>query len=276
VDQKIRARGIKTSPRSAASCAVNRNRSPRRRPIPLLFLLPLALALGQAGSGAAVDLGEAEGSDEAGRAADVALETASPCKDGETLATGAPDPALFAREASRGVQAFWCETYDADGPPRRAGAYRDVHPDGSTRVLARYVDSRIEGPVEVFDAEGGLWLRGEIQGGDWTGPLEIFHANGARWLSAHFRAGRLDGPVETRFPDGSLESRTLFQDGREDGLATSYYPAQSGGGLRTRVRVEGDQIVDAAPARPLDASLSQAALPGPVGAPGAPALVPEN
>lgn len=248
-----------------------RNRSDGRRR-PSLLLLPLGLALGLSGSPAAADPGEAVESVEDR----VEGEPASVCGEAETLATGTPDPEIFAREASRGVQAFWCETYDADGHARRAGAYWDVHPDGATRVQARYVDSRIEGPVEVFEADGSLWLRGEIQGGDWTGPLEIFHANGARWLSAHFQAGRLDGPVETWFPDGSLESRTLFQDGREDGLATSYYPARAGGGVRTQVRVEGDQIVDAAPARPVDASLSQAALPGPVGAPGALPLAPEN
>lgn len=201
-------------------------------------------------------------------------EPTNPCADTQTLATGAPDPAIFAREASRGVQAFWCESYDAEGHARRAGAYWDVHPGGATRVRAAYVGERLEGPVEVFDADGSLWLRGELAGGAWTGDLAIYHATGSRWLSARFREGRLDGPVETRFPDGSLESRTHFQDGREDGLATSYYPPEAGGGVRTQVRVEGDQIVEASPARPADASLSQAALPGPVGAPGAPLLPP--
>ncbi|MBY0399136.1 hypothetical protein K2X89_02495 [Myxococcota bacterium] len=122
-----------------------------------------------------------------------------------------------------------------------------MHANGVTRVRANYVDSRIDGPVEVFDEEGQPWLRGELQAGAWNGPLELFHANGSRWLAAQFRAGRLDGPVETWFPDGSLESRTHFQDGREDGIATSYYPAVAGGGLRTEVRVEGDQIVDRGP-----------------------------
>ena len=186
---------------------------------------------------------------------------ANPCVVGATLATGAPDPAIFAREASRGVRAFWCETYDADGNSQRAGAYWELYPDGATRALARYVDSRIEGLVEIFDEDGSLWLRGELVGGHWAGPLEIFHANGSPWLSAHFRDGQLDGPVETRFPDGSVESSTLFQGGREDAIATSYYPAQAGGGLRSRVRVEGDEIVEAAPMQPAEAGLSQAALP---------------
>lgn len=203
--------------------------------------------------------------DAAGPAAQPAAQEdeASPCVVGATLATGAPDPAIFAREASRGVRAFWCETYDADGNSLRAGAYWELYPDGATRALARYVDSRIEGLVEVFDEDGSLWLRGELAGGQWTGPLEIFHANGSPWLSAHFREGQLDGPVETRFPDGSVESRTRFLGGREDAIATSYYPAQAGGGLRSRVRVEGDEIVETAPMQPLEAALSQAALSTP-------------
>ena len=185
------------------------------------------------------------------------------CSAGETLATGAADPAVFSREASRGVRAFWCETYDANGTSLRAGPYSELYPDGGTRTLARYVDSRIAGPVEIFDEDGSLWLRGELVGGSWTGSLEIFHANGARWLSAQFQAGQLDGPVETSFPDGSVESRTRFQAGREDGIATSYYPAQAGGGLRSQVRVEADEIVESLPKPTSDAALSQVALPDP-------------
>ncbi len=191
---------------------------------------------------------------------------AAPCGEGETLATGAPDSTILAREASRGVQAFWCETYDREGHATRAGAYWDLHPNGAPRIHARYVASRIEGPVEIRDAEGGVWLRGALDDGEWTGPLEFFHPNGVRWLSAHFRRGRLEGPVETRFPDGSVESRTHFQDGIEDGVATRYAPAHAGGGLRSAIRVEADRIVDAPPARPADTSASRAALPGAVGA----------
>lgn len=191
-----------------------------------------------------------------------ALEVeANPCVVGATLATGSPDPAIFAREASRGVRAFWCETYDVDGNSQRGGAYWEIYPGGATRALARYVDSHIEGLVEIFDEDGSLWLRGELVRGEWAGTLEIFHANGAPWLSTHFRDGRLDGPVETRFPDGRVESSTRFQGGREEAVATSYYPAKAGGGLRSRVRVEGDEIVEAEPMQPAKAALSQAALP---------------
>jgi hypothetical protein len=202
-----------------------------------------------------------------------ATSAAEPCQPGETLATGAPDTSIFAREASRGVRAFWCETYDRDGHAIRAGVYWDVHADGTIRTRARYVASRIEGPVEVLDEEGALWLQGVIDDGEWEGPFELFHPNGERWLSASFRDGRLDGPVETRFPDGSIESRTFFVDGVEDELAALHYPAQAGGGLRSQVRVEADRIVETVPARPADASLSQAALPGPVGAAGRPAAL---
>jgi len=166
------------------------------------------------------------------------------CASDETLATGSPDPAIFAREASKGIRAFWCETYDADGNARRSGDYRETYADGRLRTRARYVDSRIEGVVEVFDEAGVLWLRGELARGAWTGPLELFHPNGEHWLTAGFLDGRLDGAVETRFPDGQVESRTLFQNGREDGIATSYYPAAVGGGVRSQVRVEGDAIVE--------------------------------
>jgi hypothetical protein len=171
-----------------------------------------------------------------------------PCADGETLATGRPDPGIFARQASRGVWAFWCETYDRDGRAHRDGPYWDRHPDGTLRTRARYVDGRIEGPVEVFAEDGSRWLRGELVGGQWSGRFELFHANGSRWLAARFRAGRLDGPVETWFSDGHLESTTRFQSGREDGVSTSYYPTAAGGGVRSRVQVEADEIVGRAEA----------------------------
>ena len=186
-----------------------------------------------------------------------------PCEGGATLATGSPDTAIFSREASQGVRAFWCEAYDVDGNARRAGAYWEIYPDGATRTRARYVDSRIAGPVEVFDEEGGIWLRGELADDTWTGPLEIFHANGAPWLAANFRAGQLDGPVETRYPDGSVESTTYFQNGHEDGIATRYYPASAGGGLRSQVRVEGDEIVENAP-RPMPADSEGEVDPSPI------------
>lgn len=130
------------------------------------------------------------------------------CPEGGTLATGTADASIFAREASRGVAAFWCESYDQDGHAHRAGPYWDHHPDGSLRTRTRYVGERIEGPVEVFDEDGTLWLRGELVGGEWSGAFELFHANGHRWLSAHFREGRLEGPVETWFSDGRLQSTT--------------------------------------------------------------------
>ena len=186
-----------------------------------------------------------------------------PCEGGATLATGSPDTAIFSREASQGVRAFWCEAYDVDGNARRAGAYWEIYPDGATRTRARYVDSRIAGPVEVFDEEGRIWLRGELADDSWTGPLEIFHANGAPWLVANFRAGQLDGPVETRYPDGSVESTTYFQNGHEDGIASSYYPASAGGGLRSQVRVEGDEIVENAP-RPMPADSDGEVGPSPI------------
>lgn len=219
----------------------------------------------------------AQKQDRAGADPQAQTSAAAPCGEGDTLATGAPDASIFAREASRGVQAFWCETYDRDGHATRAGAYWDVHPGGATRTRAHYVASRIEGPVEVRDTEGALWLRGAIADGEWEGAFEILHPNGERWLSANFRRGRLDGPVETRFPDGSIESRTHFQNGVEDGTAVSYFPAHAGGGLRSEIRVESDRIVvESPPARPADSSLSQAVLPGPVGAAGPPtALTPD-
>lgn len=128
------------------------------------------------------------------------------CPEGETLATGRADPAIFAREASRGVAAFWCETYDRDGHAHRVGPYWDHHPDGSLRTRARYVEGRIEGPVEVYDEDGTLWLRGVLEGGAWSGSFELFHANGRRWLGARFRDGRVDGSVEIWSSDGRLQA----------------------------------------------------------------------
>lgn len=229
----------------------------------LAGLLTLAAAPLRAESETATADASGAGSEDAASEAS-ASEPAHPCAEGATLATGRPDPALFAYEASRGVQAYWCETYDADGMAHRAGPYFDRHPNGATRVRATYVDSRLVGAVEVFDEDGTLWLRGELVAGAWEGPLQLFHGNGGRWLTAHFRAGILDGPVETFFPDGSLESQTRFEDGHEEGIATSFHPAAAGGGLRSQVRVEADRIVDRGPSSEPAESMPAEALPGPL------------
>lgn len=210
--------GVKRRGRSAAAGAV----TPQRllRPSDQLAtsfaaraVVRIALAAWIAGalaSGAGPARANDEDASDFSNVAPVALRAGPDepvCGEGETLATGAADPAIVAREASRGVQAFWCETYGRDGSVRRAGPYWDRHPGGGLRVRAGYVESRLEGPVEIFDEEGALWLRGVLQGGDWQGDLTLFHANGQPWFLAHFEAGRVEGPVELRHADGSLEAR---------------------------------------------------------------------
>lgn len=137
-----------------------------------------------------------------------ATETASiepVCAEGSTLATGPADPTIIARDASRGVQALWCETYDASGAAHRSGPYQDRYAGGQLRVRASYLDGRFEGPVEIYDEEGALWVRGRLAGGEWSGELTLFHANGQPWFVAHFEAGRIAGPALLHRPDGSPE-----------------------------------------------------------------------
>ncbi len=165
------------------------------------------------------------------------------CKDGATLASGRPDATLFSAEASRGVRALWCETYDPNGRAIRVGPYLEVEADGSIRTFATYVDSRLEGPVAIRYSDGRLFLKGFLKGGAWSGPLTIFHPNGRPWFEARFVAGRLEGALRTRYPDGALESETRYQHGREDGLARSFYPTAAGGRLKSEVHVEADQLM---------------------------------
>lgn len=180
-----------------------------------------------------------------GSAADIApiAPAAFACEPGATLATGRPDPALFSSEASKGVRAFWCEQYDANGRSARSGPYWETYPNGRTRTKANYVDSRLKGPVAIRHEDGGLFLRGFLEAGEWSGPLEIFHDGGRIWFAAHFESGRLEGTLRTHFPDGALESETRYQAGREDGLARSFYPTAAGGRLKSEAHVEADQLV---------------------------------
>lgn len=165
------------------------------------------------------------------------------CERGATLASGRPDPILISDEASKDVRAFWCERYDANGITKRIGAYRETYSSGGTRAEAEYVESRLQGPISIWNEDGSLFLRGFLEDGDWSGLLEIFHETGAVWFEAHFESGLLDGALRTHFPDGGLQSETRFQAGREDGLARSFYPTASGGRLRSEAHVEADQLV---------------------------------
>jgi hypothetical protein len=183
-------------------------------------------------------------------AASVGTSTATPaaksvfeCEHGATLATGRPDPDLFAREASKGVRAFWCERYDENGIAARTGPYWETYSNGGTRTQANYVESRLRGPVSIHNEDGSLFLRGFLEEGEWSGQLEIFHESGAIWFEAHFDSGHLEGALRTHFPDGALESETRYQAGREDGLARSFYPTAAGGRLKSEAHVEADRLV---------------------------------
>lgn len=165
------------------------------------------------------------------------------CEDGTVLATGDPDPAVFSVEASKGVRAFWCERYDEFGMATRVGSYWEIDASGQPRTEAGYVDSRLAGPVTVRNEDGGLFVRGFLENGEWSGRLEIFHENGVPWLEADFVAGQLEGDLRTRFSNGALESETHYQRGYEDGLARSFYPTAVGGRLKSEAHVEADQIV---------------------------------
>ncbi len=167
------------------------------------------------------------------------------CPAGSIQSVGPPDPALFSPEASRGIQAQWCETYDADGRSLRAGPYVERYPSGRIRTRANYAAGRFEGPIETALEDGRPFLRGFFRSGEWSGPLSVFHGNGEIWLRARFAGGRLDGPFTTHHADGSLASETRFQRGREDGLARTFYPRSLGAGLRTEVHVEADELTGA-------------------------------
>ncbi len=165
------------------------------------------------------------------------------CDPESTLATGRPDPGVFASNASKGVSAFWCERYDTNGIATRSGPYWETYPNGQTRTRAHYVDSHLKGPVSILNEDGSLFLRGFLENGEWSGPLEIFHESGAVWFEAHFDAGQLEGALRTHYPDGALESETRYQAGREDGLARSFYPTAAGGRLKSEAHVEADRLV---------------------------------
>jgi hypothetical protein len=165
------------------------------------------------------------------------------CQHGAILASGDPDPTIFADVASKGVRAFWCERYEADGTTTRTGPYWEIYSNGRPRTQAIYIDSRLAGPVTIRNEDGSLFLRGFLKDSEWSGALEIFHPNGAIWFEASFESGRLDGELRTHFPDGALESESQYQAGREDGLARSFYPTAAGGRLKSEAHVEADQIV---------------------------------
>ncbi len=162
------------------------------------------------------------------------------CAEGRVLASGPPDPQLFSRAASRGVVAEWCEAYDEFGHVRRSGPYRERYRSGRSRLEARYVNGRLEGPILAFDEDGFLFVRGELRNGRWIGTLSLLLPNGTAWFDANYVDGRLHGVVAIRHPDGALAAETRFTAGREQGLARSFYPTALGGGLLSEIRIEAD------------------------------------
>lgn len=206
-----------------------------RAAVPIVLRVAIVLALAAAGA----PVGAAESTPERSSGTRELLV----CAEGSTLASGRPDRSLFAAAASKGVRAHWCERYDAEGRTTRTGPYWEVYANGRPRTQALYVGSRLTGPVTVRFEDGGLFLRGFLEKGEWSGDLEIFHENGEPWLEARFEAGRLEGPLRTHYPDGALESESHYQAGREDGLARSFYSTALGGRLKSEAHVEADDFV---------------------------------
>jgi hypothetical protein len=167
------------------------------------------------------------------------------CEADQVEAGGRPDPTLFAPDASHDVRARWCERYDGWGRSTRSGPYQEIYPNGALRVRARYLDSELDGTVEIRHENGRPFLAGRLREGEWDGPLALFHENGGPWWVGRFREGRLHGTVRSYFPDGAIESEAHFQSGREDGLARSFYPRTVGGGLKSETRLEADLQVGA-------------------------------
>lgn len=167
------------------------------------------------------------------------------CETDQVEASGPPDPMLFAADASRNVRARWCERYDDWGRSTRSGPYQEIYANGALRVRARYVDSRLDGTVEIRHENGRPFLAGRLREGEWDGPLALFHENGGPWWVGRFQAGRLHGTVRSYYADGAIESEANFQSGREDGLARSFYPRTVGGGIKSETRMEADLLVGA-------------------------------
>ncbi len=173
----------------------------------------------------------------------LAEDEARTCRAGETAASGAVDEAIFSRAASRGVRAEWCERYDADGRSERIGAYREHYPGGGLRTEATYEAGRLAGPVVAYHEDGTVFLEGALEGGEWVGPVTLRHTNGRLWWRGAFSEGALSGTVELKHPAGGLAAEMRFQGGREDGEARTFYPLEFGGGVRSNVHVEADELV---------------------------------
>ncbi|MEM9176918.1 MAG: hypothetical protein AAGC67_16980, partial [Myxococcota bacterium] len=156
---------------------------------------------------------------------------------------GAVDDSVFSRAASRRVRGEWCERYDDQGRAIRVGRYRERYASGALRLVARYVDGRLAGPVVGYHENGALFLRGQLVDGTWHGTLMLHHENGEAFWTGAFARGRLHGRVELHHPDGGLAAETRFQHGREDGAARSFHPLVFGGGVQSHVHVEADAFV---------------------------------
>ncbi|MBW2233416.1 MAG: hypothetical protein JRH17_23805 [Deltaproteobacteria bacterium] len=156
------------------------------------------------------------------------------CREGSAIVTGPPARELFDPYTPHSGHASWCERYDHLGRPRRQGAYRDFHPDGSPRSYARFHNDQLSGVLLILHDNGRPWLHTVYRAGRLHGPYVVFTPLGAPWIEAEYESGSPVGRHIVYFEAGGISAVSEYWHGSENGVSRSWY---ANGQLRQEIEV---------------------------------------
>jgi antitoxin component YwqK of YwqJK toxin-antitoxin module len=147
-----------------------------------------------------------------------------PCPEGANL-VGKPPP------EGREVH---CET----AAHERHGPQTSFHESGQASRQGRYLNGRIHGLWQTFDAEGRVREETSYLDGELTGPRRIYHDSGKPLLEGAWKKGRPDGLHVWRAADGGELDRFSIDGG--DGVYRAWHP--NGVKAEDKTLADGEEV----------------------------------
>ena len=87
-----------------------------------------------------------------------------------------------------------------------------------------------DGPYELYQENGQLWVKMTYKDGELDGPIEYYYENGQLLEKMTYKDGERDGPFEHYYENGELMEKGTYKDREkcgewvEDGETVTYPP----------------------------------------------------